>query len=361
MKVFRAMRGLGLVLALTGAAASAAPQAVEHWSFKPPVRPKVPPVKNADWARNPIDAFVSAEHEKRGLVPRPEAPKHVLLRRVYLDLIGVPPTREQLHAFLEDKSTDAYEKVVDQLLATPQYGERWGRHWMDVWRYSDWAGYQAEVRESQPHIWRWRDWIVESLNADKPYDQMVREMPAGDEIAPKDPATLRATGFLARNWYKFNRNVWLENTVEHTGKAFLGVTLNCARCHDHKYDPFTQKEHYQFRAVFEPYNVRTDPVPGELDAKKDGLVRVFDADASTKTFLFRRGDEKDPDETEALAPAVPAALGGALEVKPVELPVPGYYPGVQPWFREQVRKAASDAVQKAQEAVAGADKAVAEA
>src|SRR5947207_3185631 len=266
----------------------------QHWAFVPPARPALPEVKNAGWVRNPIDAFIATEHERRGLTPRPEAPRHVLLRRVYLDLVGLPPTREELHAFLADTSPDAYEKVVGRLLASPQYGERWGRHWMDVWRYSDWAGYQAEVRESQPFVWRWRDWIVESLNRDKPYDQMVREMLAGDEIAPTDPKVLAATGFLARNWYKFNRNVWLENTVEHTSKAFLGLTVNCARCHDHKYDPVSQIEHYRFRAFFEPYEVRTDRVPGEPDTKKDGVVRAFDADGAKKTFLFLRGDEKSP-------------------------------------------------------------------
>src|SRR4029077_10037631 len=116
----------------------------------------------------------------------------------------------------------------------------------------------AEIRESQPHLWRWRDWIVESLNADKPYDRMIVEMLAGDELAPNDPNTIRATGFLARKYNKFSRTTWMENTVEHTGKAFLGLTLNCARCHDHKYDPIAQREYYQWRAVFEPYDVRLD-------------------------------------------------------------------------------------------------------
>jgi F0F1-type ATP synthase membrane subunit b/b' len=348
--------------AAVGAAAPATPQAAkDHWSFKPPVRPGVPSVKNASWVRNPIDAFVASEHEKRGLTARPEAAKNVLLRRVYLDLTGLPPTREQLHAFLADPAPDAYEKVVDQLLASPRYGERWGRHWMDVWRYSDWAGYQAEVRESQPHIWRWRDWIIESLNADKPYDQMVREMLAADELSPGDPDALRATGFLARNWYKFNRNVWLENTVEHTSKAFLGLTLNCAKCHDHKYDPVTQKEHYAFRAFFEPYNVRTDRVPGEPDTAKNGLVRVFDADASTKTFLFFRGDEKNPDESEPLAPATPAVLGKGVEVKPVVLPVGSYFPGRQDWLRKEVIEAAAKGEADAAAAVAKADLGVTEA
>ena len=126
---------------------------------------------------------------------------------------------------------------MDELLASPQYGERWARHWMDVWRYSDWYGLGEEIRDSQKHIWRWRDWIVNSLNENKGYDQMVREMLAGDEIAPNDPKALAATGFLARSWFKFNRTSWLDNTIEHTGKAFMGLTLNCAKCHDHKYDP----------------------------------------------------------------------------------------------------------------------------
>src|SRR5213078_545323 len=181
-----------------------------HWSFKPPVRPVVPQVKNSSWVRNPIDALVAAEHEKHGLTPRPEAAKHVLLRRVYVDLIGLPPTREELHAFLSDASPDAYEKVVDRLLAFPLYGERWGRHWMDVWRYADGAGFGAQVRDSQPHIWHWRDWIVESLNADKGYDRMVVEMLAADELTPEDTSNLRATGYLVRNYKLLSREKWLQ-------------------------------------------------------------------------------------------------------------------------------------------------------
>ena len=143
---------------------------------------------------------------RKDLSPVPAADKSTLLRRVYLDLVGLPPTREELTAFLADDSPNAYEAVVDRLLASPQYGERWARHWMDVWRYSDWSGYKEEIRNSARHIWRWRDWIVESLNADKGYDRMATEMLAGDELAPTDPNTLRATGFLVRNWDKFNRD-----------------------------------------------------------------------------------------------------------------------------------------------------------
>src|SRR5581483_9201120 len=134
-----------------------------HWAYQPPARPPVPNVNNRQWPRNPIDAFIAAEQEKQTLRPSGEAARHVLLRRLYLDLIGLPPTADELAIFLSDVAPDAYERVVDRLLASPHYGERWGRHWMDVWRYSDWYGWAAEVRNSQPHIWRWRDWIVESL------------------------------------------------------------------------------------------------------------------------------------------------------------------------------------------------------
>ncbi|MEX0978180.1 MAG: DUF1549 domain-containing protein, partial [Pirellulales bacterium] len=180
----------------------------KHWSFQKPLRPPLPEVASGPQSTHPIDRFLAAQHARHGLTAAPPAEKNVLLRRVYLDLVGLPPTPDELRAFLADTSADAYEKVVDRLLASPDYGQRWGRHWMDVWRYSDWDGYGKEVRESQPHIWRWRDWIIESLNADRPYDQMIVEMLAADEVAPTDTAAARATGFLVRNWYKFNRNVW---------------------------------------------------------------------------------------------------------------------------------------------------------
>src|SRR5262249_4472615 len=282
-------------------------------------------------------------------------PKHVLLRRIYLDLIGLPPTREELHAFLADESPDAYEKVVDRLLSSPQYGERWGRHWMDVWRYADWAGYGAEVRDSQKHIWRWRDWIIESLNQDKGYARMVQEMLAGDELEPTNPDVLRATGFLVRNWYKFNRNVWLDNTIEHTSKAFLGVTLNCARCHDHMYDPVTQKEYYQFRAFFEPHNIRTDRVPGQANTALDGLVRVYDANLNPQTFLFVRGEEKSPDKKNPLAPAVPLALGGnKLAIQPVKLPRDSYAPDRRDFVVKETLVAGDAAIVTAHKALEAA-------
>ena len=339
------------------------PDPRDHWAYQPPVRSDVPTLTNAPWVRNLVDAFIAAGHESHGLVPMESAGKSVLMRRVYLDLVGLPPSRDELQAFLADESPDAYERVVDRLLASPQYGERWARHWMDIWRYSDWSGYKQEIRNSARHIWRWRDWIVESLNADKGYDRMVQEMLAGDELAPTDPDTLRATGFLARNWYKFNRNTWLENTVEHTAKAFLGVTMNCCRCHDHKYDPISQLEYYQLRAIFEPHDLRTDRVPGEPDVLKDGLARVCDSRQDEHTYVFERGDEKRPEKDHPVEPDVPEVLGGELKIAPVELPLPAYYPAIREFaIQEDLEQAAKTVTQReaalrnAQREVAAAQK-----
>ena len=330
------------------------PDPRQHWAFRPPVKAALPE------PRNPIDAFVSAGWRKHGLHPNPPADKPTLLRRVYLDLVGVPPTRDELHAFLADQAPDAYEKVVDRLLASPSYGERWGRHWMDVWRYSDPFGSAQEFRYSQRHIWRWRDWIIESLNKDKGYDRMIVEMLAGDEVAPAERDTLRATGYLARNWYKFNRNAWMQDTVEYTAAGFLGLTLRCARCHDHKYDPLTQQDYYRFRAFFEPHDIRIDPLPGQPDIVKDGVARAFDAKPEAETYLFRRGDERMPDKSRPLTPAVPAFLGGELAVKPVRFAGPDLLRTLAPAAEEARRLARAD-LQAADAAVKQAAIAVAAA
>lgn len=284
-------------------------------------RPAVHKTKSPLRNTNPIDAFITAEHEKHGLHPRPEATRTVLLRRVYFDLVGLSPTPEEMKIFESDTSPKAYEKVVDMLLASPRYGERWGRHWMDVWRYSDWAGWAdgGQIRDSKPHIWRWRDWIVESLNADKGYDRMAQEMLAADEIAPENTDSLRATGFLVRNYKLLSREQWMEDTVGHTAKAFLGLTMHCAKCHDHMYDPISQRDYYRMRAIFEPHNVRTDRIPGQPDTAKDGLVRAYDADLKAQTFLFPRGDDRNPDKTQPIEPGVPGALGGSLHIASLKL------------------------------------------
>jgi len=330
--------------------AAAAPK-TNHWAFQPPVRPDIPTSK----AANPIDAFLAVEHQKRNLQPVPEADKRTLARRLYLDLIGVPPTREELQAFLADASPTAYESLTDRLLADPRYGERWGRHWMDIWRYSDWYGWRRgnDVRNSAKFLWRWRDWIVESLNADRGYDRMIVEMLAGDEIAPGDPDTLRATGYLARSFSKYDRHGWLQDAVDHTALAFMGVTLKCARCHDHKYDPFTQEEYFQFRAFFEPYEVRADRVPGQTDTDRDGISRVFDANPEAKTQLLIRGDIQNPDPESNILPATPAVLGGAaIKIQPVALKVDQYYPDIRSFVHQDLIAKARADVTKAEKDLA---------
>ncbi|HET6576063.1 MAG TPA: PSD1 and planctomycete cytochrome C domain-containing protein [Fimbriiglobus sp.] len=350
----------------------------DHWAFQPPKRGQIPNTKHQIPA-NPVDAFLAAEWEKHGLTASPPADKPTLLRRVYLDLTGLPPTREDLEAFLADDSPGAYEKVVDRLLASPRYGERWARHWMDVWRYSDWYGRRSvpDVLNSYGQVWRWRDWIVRSLNADKPYDWMVRMMLAADELAPTDDANLVATGFLVRNFYRWNYNNWMRDDVEHTAKAFLGLTFNCCHCHDHKYDPITQEEYFKFRAFFEPLEIRHDRWPGEPDpgpypkykygaAYKpitSGMVRVFDEKPDAKTFLYTGGDERNTDAKRGpIPPGAPKAFGGAsLTIEPVTLPPEAWYPGLKSFVREEETKKRIDAATAAETALKSARAIVAKA
>ncbi|MBX3397975.1 MAG: DUF1553 domain-containing protein [Gemmataceae bacterium] len=306
------------------------PSPQDHWAFRKPVKNEPPSVTIPAFNPHPVDRFVAAEWAKRKLEPRPETDKRNLLRRLHLDLTGLPPSAERIAKFLKDESPDAYEKEVDRLLASPQYGERWARHFLDVWRYSDWWGLGAEVRNSQKHMWHWRDWAVESFNADKGYDSMVREMLAADELHPTDENKLRATGYLARQYFLFNRDTWLDETVEHTSKAFLGLTWNCARCHDHKYDPIAQEDYYRFRAIFEPYQVRADMVPGVADFEKDGLPRVFDCNANAPTYLYVRGDDKRPVKDKPIPPGMPKFLApNGLAISTVKLPAEAHAPQIR--------------------------------
>ncbi len=321
--------------------------------FESVKRPALPAVKVAAAGANPVDLFLEAARRRQFLAARPAATRTTLIRRVYVDLIGLVPTPAEIAAFEADRSPNAYEKVVDRLLANPRYGERWGRHWMDVWRYSDWAGWTdgGQVRDSKPFIWRWRDWIVESLNSDKGYDGMLQEMLAADELAPGDEAAARATGFLVRNYKMLSREQWLEDTVGHTGKAFLGITTHCAKCHDHMYDPLAQTDYYRFRAIFEPHNVRTDRVPGQLDTAKDGLVLAYDADPKAATYLFPRGDERNPDKTKAIEPGVPGAFGGAFDIKEVSLTRLAYQPDKRQYVIRDLIAASSAAITEARTAL----------
>jgi mono/diheme cytochrome c family protein len=304
----------------------------EHWAFRPIARPAVPETENTSWVRNPIDAFVAASHQRQGLTPQVEATRSELLRRLYLDLVGLPPTLEQIKEAETNGAESWYERETDRLLSSSQHGERWARHWMDIWRYSDWWGLGEELRYSQPHIWHWRDWIIESLNANVRYDEMIRSMLAADELYPSDLDKLRATGFLARQYFIFNRNTWLEETVEHVSKGFLGLTMNCAKCHDHKFDPIEQADFYRMRAFFEPYFVRMDSLPTEPDLAHDGIPRAFDTNKDLPTYLFIRGQENDPDKTTSITPDVPEILAFAEPtIKPVKIPLEASQPDRRPW------------------------------
>ncbi len=309
------------------------PDPRQHWAFRAPAKP-VPAIVGGP-GLGPVDALLDAARTAQGLRARPEAPRHVLIRRLFIDLIGLPPSAEERESAMSDPAPDWYERWVDRLLADPRHGERWARHWMDLWRYSDAWGLGEQLRNSQKHIHHWRDWMIESLNADVPYDEMVRLMLAADELHPEDPGRVRATGYLARNFFLFNRNQWLDETVEHMSKAFLGLTLNCAKCHDHKYDPFPQTDYYRMRAFFEPYHVRLDVRPGEPDLARDGVPRAYDRDLDRPTFRFVRGNENAPDTQRVIRPGVPALLG--LEppvIRPVTLPLGAFQPERRPWVLE---------------------------
>jgi mono/diheme cytochrome c family protein len=226
-----------------------------HWAFVSPKRPPVPEVKNKAWVRNPIDAFILHRLEQEGLSPAPEAPKETLIRRLYLDLIGLPPSPEEVDAFLKDKRPDAYERLVDKLLSSPHYGERQAIVWLDLARYADTDGFEKDLRRT---MWRYRDWVIEAFNRDMPFDQFTIEQIAGDLLPNPTLAQRIATGFHRNTMQNLEGGVdqaeahenKLYDRVDTTATVWLGVTMNCARCHDHKYDPFKQKEYYQLLAFF---------------------------------------------------------------------------------------------------------------
>jgi Protein of unknown function (DUF1553)/Protein of unknown function (DUF1549)/Planctomycete cytochrome C len=342
------------------------PDPRDHWAFQNPQRAVFPADSAdqhsaADLSDNPIDRFLVGKHRQLGIQPLERADKQTLIRRLFIDLLGIPPQPSEVHQFIEDQSSDAYQKLVDRLLARPEYGERWGRHWMDVWRYSDWYGRRAvpDVMNSYPQIWRWRDWIVRSLNQDKGYDRMLMEMLAADELCPSDDDNVVATGFLVRNWYKWNYETWMKDNVEHTGKAFLGLTLNCAHCHDHKYDPISHEDYFRFRAFFEPLELRHDRVAGQADPgpfKKyvyadsygpisTGAIRVFDEKLDAQTFMYSGGDARNRIEGKPpVAPGPPQSLCRTqLVIDPVTLPIEASYPGLKEFVRrDEIQKATSD-------------------
>jgi hypothetical protein len=279
-----------------------------YWFFQP-VKKVSPPNAGGKWVRNDIDRFIAAKQAERQLKPAPEAGRHELVRRVYFDLHGLPPTQDQITAFVNDKDTQAYEKLIDALLASPRYGERWAQHWLDLVRYAESDGYNQDAY--RPHAWPYRDYVIRSFNADKPYDQFVREQLAGDEIAPDDPDVLIATAFMRHPVYEYNlrdiRGQWdliVTDMTDTAGELFLGLSMGCARCHNHKFDPILQRDYYRLRAFFTPVHWRDDLklvtpaekqafdeqdakwmiATAEVRAKMDALTKP-DMDSRVKTWL----------------------------------------------------------------------------
>lgn len=233
------------------------------WSYQPVRQPEVPRIADHEWGRNEIDAFILEQQLKNQLTPAPEATRETLIRRLYFDLLGIPPTPEEVQQFVQNDDPYAYEHLVDELLERPEYGERWARHWLDLVRYADSDGYRADGY--RPNAWRYRDYVIQSFNDDKPYDRFVQEQLAGDELFPGDPQALIATGYLRHGIYEYNsrdvRGQWnliLDELTDATADVFMGMGLQCARCHDHKFDPILQTDYYRLRAFFEPLYPRDD-------------------------------------------------------------------------------------------------------
>lgn len=257
------------------------------WAIQPLQQVTVPEIENSDWGRNEVDRFILARLKEQGLAPSPEADRKALIRRVYFDLHGLPPTPEEVQEFVNDQSPDAYERLVERLLDSPRYGERWARHWLDVVRYADSDGYRADG--FRPNAWRYRDYVIRSLNEDKPYNQFVQEQLAGDELFPDDVDAQIATGFLTHGNYEWNSrdvagqwNLMLNELTDTVGDVFLGVGMQCARCHDHKFDPILQKDYFQLRAFFEPILIQTDQVAASAKQLEKYNREMVDWEQATK-------------------------------------------------------------------------------
>ena len=273
------------------------------WVLRPLARPEPPAPRSAAWTSNPIDAFIMARLEAAGLSPAPPADRTTLIRRATFDLLGLPPTPDEFAGFLADRSPAAYEHLIDRLLASPHYGERWGRHWLDVARFSESHGFEYDhIRDN---AWPYRDYVIQSLNEDRPYPQFVREQIAGDVLEPVTREGIIATGFLVSGtWDEANqaqqsslmrqrtREEELEDMVAAVGQVFLGLTVNCARCHDHKFDPVPQGDYYRIKAAIEGVQHGNRPIAPGSDLNAKGLPLTYAARPSPPppTFILGRGD-----------------------------------------------------------------------
>jgi hypothetical protein len=264
-----------------------APTGKAHWAYQPIKAPAIPHPPHESWAHNDVDRFILAKIEANGLEPNPPADKRTLIRRVYYDLIGLPPSEEQVNSFLKDDSPAAFEKVVGELLDSPRYGERWGRHWLDVARYSDAKGQPDRRRESAiyPYAWTYRDYVISAFNQDKPYDRFIVEQLAADKLSLGTNRTaLAALGFLTLgDHFNGNTNDIINDRIDVTTKAFLGLTVSCARCHDHKFDPIPQADYYSLHGIFasstEPLSKPEITEPASNPGYQEYLVQRADIDS----------------------------------------------------------------------------------
>lgn len=297
----------------------------DHWAFQPVQKPALPRVQKEDWIRTPIDAFILQTLEERKWAPAPEASRTVLIRRLYFDLTGLPPTPEAIQQFLRDDSPNAYERLVDELLGSRRYGERWAQHWLDVIRYAETEGYEYD--RAIPDAWRFRDYVIDSLNADKPYDQFVTEQIAGDEIAPGQPECQVASSFhrlgpVRRNAgnpdIALSRNEVLTERTDIIGSAFLGLTIGCTRCHDHKLEPIAQKDYYRLQAYLaatDEHNIelatpeqkkaweeKSKAISAEL---KQVRLEIKTAEGERRIQLTQRAEDLE-DQLPAALPTIPA-------------------------------------------------------
>lgn len=331
MGSFSRYKAVLVVLALAGGAlvlADDLPFKVEllnHWAYQKVQKPAVPTVKKRAWVKTPVDAFVLQKLEAQGLTPSARADKITLLRRATFDLTGLPPTPEEVNAFAADRSPRAYEKVIDRLLASPRYGEKWARHWLDLARYAESDGFKAD--DTRPHIWRYRDYVIKAFNSDKPYDRFIKEQIAGDELWPDDPDALVATGFNrhypdeynARNLMQRRQEI-LNDITDTVGAVFLGTTYGCARCHDHKFDPVLQKDYYRLQAFFAATRAKDDYVlvsraeQAEYARKranweaqtKELRAQLEKLEAPAKQALYDDSFEKYPAEIQTAITTTPA-------------------------------------------------------
>ncbi len=322
-----------------------------HWAFQAVKRPSVPSVKDASWCRNPIDRFVLAKLEEKGWTPAPAPPPLALLRRVHFDLTGLPPTPEEQRAFLADPSPESLDRVVAALLARPQYGERWARHWLDLARFAESNGFERDA--VKPFAWRYRDWVIRAFNDDKPYDRFLVEQIAGDELPDASPDTMIATGFHRLGPWddepadpEQDRFDQLDDVVATTSEVFLGLTLGCARCHDHKFEPLTALDYTRMAAVFAPLS---RPREGRFEVdlplgSRDQIRAVADRDRLIASHAKSIAELRRPTEDRVLGDA-----GGPLsaQVRKAFLTAPSARTTDQNQFVQANRKPLDKAVSAA--------------